>query len=211
MAWRWRSVWCSTELLGPKERYNVPNPISRTTRRLARETRGQEIAEAALVLPILFMLMLGIFWFGQAFSIYGTITHAAREGARAAVAPLCATCGTPLDSAAVAQNAVNALQNALLAAKLDPAQPKKYPVTPSALFSCTNGNAAPCDSVQLAQAGVCVQDNVQLSGANATDLAGCGVSVSFEYPYQFCLPFASLNNHRIFLPSQSRMRLESQC
>jgi Flp pilus assembly protein TadG len=188
----------------------VPNPISRTTSRLARETRGQEIAEAALVLPILFMLMLGIFWFGQAFRIYGTITHAAREGARAAVAPLCATCGTPLDSAAVAQNAVNALQNALLAAKLDPAQPKKYPVTPSALFSCTNGNAAPCDSVQLAQAGVCVQDNVQLSGANSTDLAGCGVSVSFQYPYQFWLPFTSLNNQRIFVPAHARMKLESQ-
>ena len=67
----------------------MPNSIRKTTSRLARETRGQEIAEAALVLPIVFMLMLGIFWFGQAFRIYGTITHAAREGARAAVAPLC--------------------------------------------------------------------------------------------------------------------------
>jgi Flp pilus assembly protein TadG len=188
----------------------MPNSISRTTSRLARETRGQEIAEAALVLPILFMLMLGIFWFGQAFSIYGTITHAAREGARAAVAPLCATCGSPLDPPAVAQNAVNALQNALLAAKLDPAQPKNYPVTPPALFSCTNGNAAPCDSAQLAQAGVCVQDNVQLSGVNSTGLAGCGVSVSFQYPYQFWLPFTSLNNQRIFVPAQARMKLESQ-
>src|SRR5260370_17115352 len=131
MAWRWRSPWCSTELLGPKERYNVPNPISRTTSRLARETRGQEIAEAALVLPILFMLMLGIFWFGQAFSIYGTITHAAREGARAAVAPLCATCGTPLDSAAVAQNAVNAFHNALLPPKPNPPQPNNLLSPPS--------------------------------------------------------------------------------
>ena len=63
----------------------MPQSINRTTSRLARETRGQEIAEAALVLPIVFMVMLGIFWFGQAFRIYGTITHAAREGARAAV------------------------------------------------------------------------------------------------------------------------------
>jgi hypothetical protein len=102
------------------------------------------------------------------------------------------------------------LQNALLAAKLDPAQPKKYPVTRPTLFSCTDGNAAPCDSVQLAQAGVCVQDNVQLSGASSTGLAGCGVSVSFQYPYQFWLPFTSLNNQQIFVPAQARMKLESQ-
>ncbi|MGA9977139.1 MAG: TadE family protein, partial [Candidatus Sulfotelmatobacter sp.] len=45
---------------------------------------GSEIAEAALVLPLMFMMLIGIFWFGQAFSMYGTITHAARQGARAA-------------------------------------------------------------------------------------------------------------------------------
>src|SRR5882762_11726098 len=141
MAWRWHLRLCCTALLGPEERCNVPNSIIKTTSRLARETRAAEIAEAAVVLPLVFMLMLGIFWFGQAFSIYGTITHAAREGARAAVAPLCATCGPPLDSLTVAQNAVNALQNSLRVAKLDPAQPKKYPVTRPALFLCTTGAA----------------------------------------------------------------------
>lgn len=188
----------------------MPNSISKTASRLARETRGQEIAEAALVLPIVFMIMLGIFWFGQAFRIYGTITHAAREGARAAVAPLCATCGTPLNPATVAQNAVNALQNALLAAKLDPAQPKRYPVTRPALLSCVNGPAPRCDPTQLTQAGVCVQNNVQLSGTNSTSLADCGVSVTFQYPYQFWLPFTSLNNQRIFVPAQAHMKMESQ-
>jgi Flp pilus assembly protein TadG len=186
----------------------MPNSISKTTSRLARETRGQEIAEAALVLPIVFMLMLGIFWFGQAFRIYGTITHAAREGARAAVAPICATCGPPLDSSAAAQNGVNALQNALLAAKLDLAQPKKYPVTPPALFSCVRGDAVTCDATQLTNAGVCVQDHIQLSSSNSTNLVGCGISVSFQYPYQFWLPFTTLNNQQIFMQAQARMKLE---
>ena len=188
----------------------MPNSISKTTSRLACESRGQEVAEAALVLPIVFMLMLGVFWFGQAFSIYGTITHAAREGARAAVAPRCATCGTPLTPPALAQNAVNALQNSLRVAKLDPAQPKKYPVTRPALFLCTTGAAALCDGTQLTNAGVCVQNNVQLSGVNSTGLAGCGVSVTFQYPYQFWLPFTSLNKQRIFMPAQARMKLESR-
>ena len=188
----------------------MPNSIIKTTSRLARETCAAEIAEAAVVLPLVFMLMLGIFWFGQAFRIYGTITHAAREGARAAVAPLCATCGTPLASSVVAQNAVTALQTALRAAKLNPAQPKKYPVTRPALSLCTTGAAAQCDGTQLTNAGVCVQDNVQLSGVNSTGLAGCGVSVTFQYPYQFWLPFTSLNNQRIFVPAQARMKMESR-
>jgi Flp pilus assembly protein TadG len=50
-------------------------------RALVRETRGTEIAEAAAVLPLMFLFLLGIFWFGQAFSIYGAITRAAEDGA----------------------------------------------------------------------------------------------------------------------------------
>src|SRR5580693_9629631 len=59
---------------------------------LAQETRGQEIAEAALVLPIVFMVLIGIFWFGQAFRIYGTLAQAARVAAQAAANPVCTTC-----------------------------------------------------------------------------------------------------------------------
>jgi Flp pilus assembly protein TadG len=74
--------------------------LQSNARRLAAETRGAEIAEAAAVLPLMFMMLLGIFWFGQAFSIYGAITRAAQEGARAGSVPLCATCaGTALTRA----------------------------------------------------------------------------------------------------------------
>ena len=44
-------------------------------RMLAADTSGAEIAEAAAVLPLMFMMLLGIFWFGQAFSLYGAITR----------------------------------------------------------------------------------------------------------------------------------------
>jgi hypothetical protein len=43
----------------------MPSSISKTTSKLARQTHGQEIAEAAVVLPLVFMLMLGIFWLGR--------------------------------------------------------------------------------------------------------------------------------------------------
>src|SRR5260370_3935487 len=210
MASRWRSPWCSTELLEPEERFSMPNSITKATTRLARETRGQEIAEAALVLPIVFMLMLGIFWFGQAFSIYGTITHAAREGARAAVATVWATCGAPLNSPTVAQNAVTALQNALLAAKLDPAQSKKYPVVPPALLSCIDGSATKCDGTQLTNAGVCVEDNVQLSGANSTGLAGGRRSVTVRASHQLLRPFTQPAKHLPFLPGPGRRNMRAR-
>ena len=67
----------------------VPMKMSRL-RKLVTGTLGSEIAEAALVLPIFFMIMLGIYWFGRAFNVYATINHAAREGARAAASPTCA-------------------------------------------------------------------------------------------------------------------------
>ena len=43
-------------------------------------TEGAEIAEAALVMPVVFIFLLGIIWFGRAFNIYSTITQAAQQG-----------------------------------------------------------------------------------------------------------------------------------
>lgn len=45
---------------------------------------GTSAVELALVMPILIMILFGIFQFGLAFNNYLAITHAAREGARMA-------------------------------------------------------------------------------------------------------------------------------
>jgi Flp pilus assembly protein TadG len=93
---------------------------------LARETAGAEIAEAAVVLPLLFMLLFGIMWFGRAFNIYTTINRAARQGALAAAANNCATCGNARQTQANIQtNVVNPI---LTAAHLDPAQVQNFTV-----------------------------------------------------------------------------------
>src|SRR5690606_17088398 len=57
---------------------------------------GQALAEFALVLPILLLLIAGIIEFGRAFHIQQVVTDAAREGARAAVVQ---QAGVDLDSA----------------------------------------------------------------------------------------------------------------
>ncbi len=71
--------------------------MRRILRQLGRAD-GAEIIEAALVLPLLFMFLLGIVWFGRAFQIYSTMTQAAQRGAVAAARPSCATCPQPGDS-----------------------------------------------------------------------------------------------------------------
>ena len=180
----------------------MTNIARNTLRRLAGETRGSEIAEAAAVLPIMFMVLIGIFWFGQAFSIYGTITRAAQEGARAAAAPHCTTC-TAGNTPGV--NAYNAVQNTLVAAHVDPA--KIIPLskwTQPSLVDCVTGITVACDD----HGGVCVQSNVLLSNSG-TPPAVCGVSVSLEYPYRFWLPFTSLNKQSISLTASARVRMET--
>jgi TadE-like protein len=102
-------------------------------RRLAGETSGAEIAEAAVVLPLLFMLLFGIMWFARAFNIYTTVNRAAREGALAAAANNCATCGNvPLTGATIQTNIVNPI---LTAAHLDPAQVQGFTVVPNVVLN----------------------------------------------------------------------------
>ena len=171
-------------------------------RRLLDETRGSDIVEAAAVLPIMFMILLGIFWFGQAFNIYGAITRAAQDGARAGSAPICTTCTPPQGYTPVGA-ATTAVNNALLAAGLDPnlAQSKTYP-TPTACAGFVSQN---CGS---GKSGPCVQLPVQL----LTDAQGggdCGILVYFQYPFQLWLPFVSVNNQGILLTASASARMET--
>lgn len=195
--------------------------LPRIARKLVHEDDASQIAEAAMVLPMAFMFLIGVFWFGQAFRIYGTINHAAREGARAATAPACSTCAANDPS----QNAFNAVQAALAAAKLDPAQlqqPTNIPTVCSCTAAgtvCTGAATVACDS---GQSNICVQgvnhagatlseNNIRLSSSTGNNGAGvCGVSVSFQYPYTFWLPFTSLNKSTIKLQAQAEMRVETQ-
>src|SRR4029077_21274942 len=91
-----------------------------------RDAAGAEIAEAAVVLPLLFMLLFGIMWFARAFNIYSTVNRAAREGAMAAAANNCTTCGNARQSVVNIQN--NVVNPILTAAHLDPGQVQNFNV-----------------------------------------------------------------------------------
>jgi Flp pilus assembly protein TadG len=173
-----------------------------------RDSHGAEIAEAAAVLPLMFMILIGIFWFGQAFSIYGAITRAAQEGARAGAAPVCTTCSATTNTPAT--NAINAVTASLAISNLNISsarQPSTLPNFPSGTCSVGGGPGSPtCDS---GSGKICVQQPVLLSNTtNGTTV--CGISVSFQYPFQFNLPFTSLNNQKIWMTASARVRLETQ-
>src|SRR5580693_954753 len=158
MGWRWRSRWCFMGFSGNCELSPRMLPsVQSTLHRLAAETRGAEIAEAAAVLPLMFMMLLGIFWFGQAFSIYGAITRAAQEGARAGSFPYYATCTVNCTNllSQYETNAVNATNNALTASNLNPLLAQPLPPGAQPVFNGCSGAATGCNTT--ASTNICVQ------------------------------------------------------
>jgi len=178
-----------------------PMNIKRIVGQLGR-TNGAEIAEAALVLPLVFMLLLGIVWFGRAFNIYSTITQAAQQGAITAARPTCATCGNNTFDGLV----TGAVDAVMQASSIDPTQipvntnpPTPVScVNPPALATCTHPN----------NITICRQALLN-SAVTATQPAQCGVVVGFQYPFQFYLPFTSLNFQKITLSAQAQSRMEN--
>jgi hypothetical protein len=167
---------------------------------------GAEIAEVALVLPVVFTFLLGIIWFGRAFQIYSVITQAAQQGAVTAARSDCATCGGGFPDNTTVANAVYSVMDAssldrtqiMLPSPNPPAGIQSCP-DPAPAMSCgTSGNISICKSVWL-----------NPSGAEPPPPAHCGVIVSFQYPFQFSLPFTSLNMQQVLLKTEAQSRMEN--
>ncbi len=175
----------------------------RRLRKLVTATTGSEIAEAALVLPIFFMIMLGIYWFGRAFNTYATINHAAREGARLGTASTCATCGATPNTQPTPDQVATQVAAALQASSLDPTQVTSL----GTVRNACGGGSASCQTPSAGKPQICVYYNVQLpnSSPSGSGVPDCGISVQFQYPYRFTLPFTSLNMQRIMLNAGVQM------
>ena len=165
-------------------------------------TDGAEIAEAALVLPLVFMLLLGIIWFGRAFNIYSTIQQAAQQGAITAARATCATCDPDFPGNPVVRNAVEAVMQS---SNLDTSQILASSNLPPSNF-CTNapkGCTTTANNIEVCR-------NVLLNPpASTTQLPQCGTIVSFQYPFNFYLPFTSLNLQQIVMSAQAESRMEN--
>jgi TadE-like protein len=177
--------------------------------RQLRSTEASEIAEAALVLPVVFLFLLGIIWFGRAFNIYATIQQAAQQGAITAARPTCATCGSAFPGngglgacPSASPTVVCAVANVLQASNIDPSQIIAV-ATPS---GCTTVDKITiCQNVLLNSSSV---TSVQACGP-PTPSQICGTLVAFQYPFRFNLPILSLKVSTITLTAQAQSRTEN--
>jgi hypothetical protein len=180
--------------------------------RILRGGEGAEIAEAAMVLPLVFMFLLGIVWFGRAFNIYSTITQAAQQGAVMAARPTCATCAAGTgwnDTSFPGDTAVgNAVVSVLQASSIDPGQ--ILPTSPNpGLLACPSPPAPPGGICNPGPYNIWICRAVQLNPTGGAQPVQCGTVVSFQYPFQFFLPFTSLSMQQITLSAQAQSRMEN--
>jgi Flp pilus assembly protein TadG len=152
-------------------------------RRIFGSTQGSEIAEMAMVLPVMFFVFLGIFWIGRMYNIYATINQAARQGAKIAAQSTCGSCGNAAGSNGQVDTAVT---NVLQADHLDPAHitaptPAPSPTAcPGVALACTTT----ADNISVCR-------NALLTPTGVTPTV-CGVMVEFTYTLdlnQITIPF----------------------
>jgi Flp pilus assembly protein TadG len=90
--------------------------------RRARRTRGQAMVEFTLILPLLLLLIFGIYQFGQAYSNYIQVTNAARDGGRKALVSRSDASGVA-DVISTAKNATWWLDKNQMSVSVSPGQP----------------------------------------------------------------------------------------
>jgi len=187
--------------------------VLRETRRLvpsARSQAGTEIVESAIVLPCLFLIILGIVWVALAYNTASTLHRAARQAVEVAATSSCAQCG---NNAASSVQVVNALVGVLQADHLNSGNLTAY--SPS--LACQMTPPPACSIVQNIEIcrGVpltCGRDATGASVVCQTPPAACGanaqvgVRVSFAYRYNLSLPLAGLSG--ITIPASAQNPLE---
>ncbi len=135
-------------------------------RRLARDERGAELVEAVLVFPLLLALIVGVFWLGRAYNIYESMTRAAREGARFALAPSCGGC-TPANTFPTDTEVTTVINGALSAASID--QTKVNPAISITRNQPLNATAPQVNGV-IVSFGYPVQLIIPFTPLNATTI-----------------------------------------
>ena len=153
---------------------------------------GQQIAEAALVLPILFLILLGIFWFGRAFNMASTVERAAKHAIEAFHQTCATTCGNTTPTTAQIVARVNAaLQDDHLAVANVTSYSPPFACTATPVPTCTTlqGVEICTDAPLTCGTATCQTPPVACGGADVPR----GVRVSFGYNFTSPLRIANLS------------------
>jgi Flp pilus assembly protein TadG len=98
------------------------NTEASAAERRTRRSRGQAMVEFTLILPLLLLLILGIYQFGQTYADYIQVTNAARDGGRKALVSRSDTSGVA-DVITTAKNATWWLDKNQISVSVSPGQP----------------------------------------------------------------------------------------
>jgi Flp pilus assembly protein TadG len=197
-------LW-STNLLQSLKRAFLGQPRRNALGQTSNEA-GVELFEFALIGPLLLTLMLGILWMGRAYSVYEGITRAAREGARYAVLPSCATCGNVMVDTYTAGTATGCTGSVSTNAGFSGGSttPNSSVFVNNISPALTAANLRPAAVLNYCQTAIVMDPNTN------ADVKQCGVNISFQYPVTLAIPFTSLNAKTINISTQVQMRMENQ-
>jgi len=150
------------------------------------DTRGAEIAEFAIVIPILAVVLFGIFTVGQAMYVSSTVTKAANDALAAAQKASCGSCGNAI---ANGTQIGDAIEKVAVGTRLDPNNFVAF--TPP--YLCT---ANPPPTVRFASVTSSTGNtyNVQIVDGAPLD-ANCttvGTRIALQYKFVPALPLAGL-------------------
>jgi Flp pilus assembly protein TadG len=160
------------------------------------ESDAAEIAEFAIVLPILFFLVLAMFWVGQAYNISNNLNKAATDGLAAALKNTCAaSCG---NAPATTTQIGDAIEKAFQAGNLKSGNLQAY--TPALTPSCPSGAVTSVTSSSGTSYTVEVCRNLPLwPGAIVT-----GTRIAMQYQMPIMSPVAAFRNLRVSAVVQGR-------
>lgn len=173
--------------------------------RRLHDDAGQELVEAAIVLPIIFLILFAIFWFGRAFNIIGTLERAARAGLQSATHLTCASC-VPANASATPGAVATSINSVLQADHLQIGKITSY----SPPYACTGSSPAPVCTTLSNNAQVCTGVPLTCGGASCqSPPVACGTNpalgtrISFAYQFDAPLPFINLTAFTIPASAQS--------
>jgi len=156
-------------------------------RSITSETAGSQIVEFAVTLPLILVLVVGIFDFGNAFNLKQKLTNAAREAARFGAASPTADLTTASPNSVLAIR--DLVSNYLLTAKINDCGIGTAAATPvggstpwkwSFTGTCPNG----ASFVLTVDRGNVFTSSV-LAGGTAIKVISTNVSISYPYKWQF--------------------------
>lgn len=159
----------------------------RFARSAARETTGSQIAEFAVALPLLLIMVVGIFDFGNAYNIKQKITNIAREATRMGASQPTADLTNPTPASILAIR--DTVSSALLSSKLSDCGLGTTAATPAGggalwkwTFTTSCGSAG---NLVLSVDRGFVFTSTLTAGGNSIKMINTQVTLLYPYQWQF--------------------------